>query len=169
MGLTGAPLSIGQWWAYTEEDRRLAMTVARGQHHASGSRGTRGAGASLGLRYRGALGEIATARMLGIEPQVVVRSGPTLDPDIIFQGVPIEVKTGFALVHRRQLRDDAWYVALSGESTPGIANVVHIAWGAAIRARNASPPAYACPRDGTGPMNFWFGSHQPYRLPDRER
>lgn len=159
----------GRWWAYTEADRRLAMTIARGQHQASGARGTRGAGASQDLRYRGALGEIAVARMLGIEPQVRVLRGPDREPDIRFQGVAIEVKAGFALVHRRQLLDEALYVAVSGPSTPGIANVVHMDWGRDIRTRNATPPAFACPRDGTGPMNFWFGSHQPYRLPDRER
>lgn len=163
------PLRIGQWYAYTQADRALAMDVAKRQHAASGGRGTRNAGPSLDLRYRGAMGEIAVARMLTIEPQVRALRGPDREPDIIFQGMAIEVKAGMALVHRRQLREEALYVAVSGESTPGIAVIHHMAWGRDIRIRDALPPSFATPRDGTNGQNYWFGSHQPYRLPDRPR
>lgn len=157
-------LRIGMSWTYTPEDLALALEIAQGQHRNSGSRGSREAGASLDLRLEGALGEIAVARMLGIEPQVRVLKGPSKRADIIHRGEEIEVKAGLALVWRATIRDGALYVAVSGQGvTPGWTTIHHIARGEEIRRRNSYPPSWATPRGRSRDQNYWFGTPQAMR------
>lgn len=138
----------------SDDDLALAQRIANAQHLNSGRRGTRGAGSNLDYRRRGVLGEIAVARMLGIEPQVRALSGPDSAPDIVLNdGTVIEVKCGLPLEAKTKLRPGAIYVCVEGWDR-------HFRVSACMRAEDMIgrvPPYGYITRAGTEDLNWWFG------------
>jgi hypothetical protein len=139
----------------TEQDKELALKIALAQHNSSKARGTRGAGANLIMRLQGVKGEIAVARMIGIEPQVRDTGGPDPLPDIILRdGTWIEVKTGLPLEAKSKLKSQALYIVVSDYQVKDTFQIMFMAWGFQIKESNLIPPSWMCPRPGTQRLNY---------------
>lgn len=143
----------GKSYVLTSDDKSLATDVALKQHNSSGARGTRNAGSNYHYRYRGVLGEIAVARMLGIEPQVADFGGPVDRADIIMpDGTLYEVKCGIPVEGKDKLRLDAWYVVVKVEND--VCVVTKVKFGEDILRDSVEPPEWLCPRPGTHKLNW---------------
>jgi len=142
-------------YTFTEADKELALKISFDQHHSSGARGTRDAGANLSMRLKGVKGEIAVARMLGIKPQARDWGGPDPAADITTDdGLEIEVKNGLPMEGRDKLKDHALYIVVTDRDHPNTFKVTAMAYGHEIRAANLTPPEWMCPRPGTQRLNY---------------
>jgi hypothetical protein len=148
--------AVGASWTLDDGDWLWAETVGGLQHEAQlalGNPGSRGAGINRDIRVRGAAGEIAVARMIGVMPQVRSEPSPSSEADIDTpRGTRIEVKTGLPLVWRRTLQPSSWYVV--GRLDGRTFTVTHVASGAWIAAAGMEPPVAWCPRPGTAEQNW---------------
>lgn len=107
----------------------------------------------MNYRLKGVLGEIAVARILGIDPQVADLGGPSGLPDIqLSDGTLIEVKCGLPMEAKSKLRLDAYYVVvnLSGDKC----RIDKIRYGEDILLDATEPPEFMCPRPGTRELNW---------------
>jgi hypothetical protein len=137
---------VGQAHMLSAADRAWGEEVGACQHDHSKGRGTRGKSEFTGLvskplRIAGCFGEIAVARLMGIEPQIRCEDGPDRGPDIVLaDGTKIEVKNGRPMEAKSKLRMDAWYVV--GRTHDNVFTVSHVRHARSIYADHAEPPAH---------------------------
>ena len=146
----------GYCYTLTDADRQLASVIASKQHASSGARGTRGAGSNHDFRFKGVLGEIVVARILGISPQVDDFGGPTSRPDIILvDGTAIEVKYGLPMEGKSKLRPTAYYaVVCESDQGENVYCISRYRKGEDILRDGIEPPQWMCPRPGTRELNW---------------